>query len=228
MQEGLLDLLIVGGGYMPYAGRLQTFVDLAHRYGIPAYPCINHFREPVAMRSLASNFWALGADGVYLFNYFGVGSGMEGGRMVPQVSDPAERRKVLSQMGDPASLRGLEKTVPGRQRNFHVLWRIHQPSGAVSREADGSRADRAGGGRRVGECGATAKRAAPENQRRGRGSRRRHRRRGQRRPSSLRQPGAHRGNLLRGPAEEGIPQTGPQQHCRPAGRQFDGPAVLHE
>ena len=29
--------------------------------------------------------------------------------MVPQVSDSAERRKVLSQMGDPASLRGLEK-----------------------------------------------------------------------------------------------------------------------
>ncbi len=112
MKEGLLDLLIVGGGYMPYAGRLQTFVDLAHRYGIPAYPCINHFREPVAMRSLASNFWSMGADGVYLFNYFGVASGMEGGRMVPQVSDPAERRKVLSQMGDPASLQGLEKRFP--------------------------------------------------------------------------------------------------------------------
>ncbi len=109
MKEGLLDLLIVGGGYMPYAGRLQTLVDLAHRYGVPAYPCINHFREPLAMRSLASNFWALGADGVYLFNYFGVGSGMEGGRMVPQVSDPAERRKVLSQMGDPETLQGLEK-----------------------------------------------------------------------------------------------------------------------
>lgn len=109
MKEGLLDMLIVGGGYMPYAGRLQTFIDLAHRYGIPAYPSINHFREPVAMRSLASNFRAMGADGVYLFNYFGVGSGMEGGRMVPQVSDSAERRKVLSQIGDPPTLQGLKK-----------------------------------------------------------------------------------------------------------------------
>lgn len=109
MKDGLLDMLIVGGGYMPYAGRLQTFIDLAHRYGIPAYPCINHFREPLAMRSLASNFRAMGADGVYLFNYFGVDSGMEGGRMVPQVSDSAERRRVLSQMGDPATLAGLEK-----------------------------------------------------------------------------------------------------------------------
>lgn len=112
MKEGLLDMLIVGGGYMPYAGRLQTFIDLAHTYGIPAYPCINHFREPLAMRSLASNFRAMGADGVYLFNYFGVDSGMEGRRMVPQVSDSAERRKVLSQMGDPATLQGLEKRFP--------------------------------------------------------------------------------------------------------------------
>ena len=32
--------------------------------------------------------------------------------MVPRVSDSAERRKVLSQMGDPASLRGLEKQFP--------------------------------------------------------------------------------------------------------------------
>jgi len=33
---------------------------------------VNHFRGPVQVRSLASNFWALGADGVYLFNFFGV------------------------------------------------------------------------------------------------------------------------------------------------------------
>ena len=109
MKEGLLDLLIVGGGYMPYAGRLESFIDLAHQYGLPAYPCINHFREPLAMRSLASNFWALGADGIYLFNYFGVRLGMEGGRLRPEVSDSAERLKVLSQIGDPASITGLEK-----------------------------------------------------------------------------------------------------------------------
>jgi hypothetical protein len=109
MKEGLLDMLIVGGGYMPYAGRLESFIDLAHRYGLPAYPCINHFREPLAMRSLASNFWALGADGIYLFNYFGVRLGMEGGRLRPEVSDSAERLKVLSQIGDPASITGLEK-----------------------------------------------------------------------------------------------------------------------
>ncbi len=109
MKEGLLDLLIVGGGYMPYAGRLQAFIDLAHQYGLPAYPCINHFREPINMHSLAANFWALGADGVYLFNYFGTRSGMEGGRMQPEVSDVAERIKVLSQIGAPESILGLDK-----------------------------------------------------------------------------------------------------------------------
>ena len=156
MKEGLLDMLIVGGGYMPYAGRLQSFIDLAHRYGIPAYPCINHFREPVAMRSLASNFWALGADGIYLFNYFGVRSGMEGGRLRPEVSDSAERLKVLSQIGDPASITGTGETVCRRQRSLHLLLRLHQPSGAVPGEAGGSQADRVGGGRRCRGSGPAA------------------------------------------------------------------------
>lgn len=72
LRDGLMDLLIVGGGYMPYSGRLKQFVDLAHQHQVPAYPCVNHFRGPVQMRSLASNFWALGGDGFYLFNFFGV------------------------------------------------------------------------------------------------------------------------------------------------------------
>ena len=51
LKEGLLDFLVVGGGYMPYASRLKELIDLAHRYGVPAYPCINHFQDPVKMRS---------------------------------------------------------------------------------------------------------------------------------------------------------------------------------
>ena len=72
LEEGLLDLLIVGGGYKPYGGQVKEFIDLAHQHGIPAYPCLNHFRGPVQMRSVASNSWALGGDGFYLFNYYGV------------------------------------------------------------------------------------------------------------------------------------------------------------
>lgn len=96
---GLLDLLIVGGGVMPYSPHLKDFIDMAHRYGIPAYPCINHFRDPLPMRSMAAVFHALGGDGVYIFNYFGV-------------PDGSEKEQCLSQLGDPAALRGFDKEFP--------------------------------------------------------------------------------------------------------------------
>ncbi len=96
LKEGLLDMLMVGGGYLPYAGRIKELIDLAHHYGVPAYPCINHFLEPINMRSYASNFWALGADGVYIFNYFGVPEG-------------SEKHECLNQMGDPETLAGRDK-----------------------------------------------------------------------------------------------------------------------
>jgi hypothetical protein len=96
LKEGLLDMLMVGGGYMPYGGRLQQFIDMAHRYGVHAYPCMNHYKEPEQMRSVAAGFWALGADGFYLFNYGGV-----------KDSDP--RRRCLDEIGDPAALVGLDK-----------------------------------------------------------------------------------------------------------------------
>ena len=69
LKEKLMDLVVVGGGYMPHSGRLKKLIDLAHRQKIPAYPCVNHFRGPVQMRSISSNFRALGADGLYLFNF---------------------------------------------------------------------------------------------------------------------------------------------------------------
>ena len=96
LRQGLLDLLMVGGGYMPYAARIREFIDMAHRYGVLAYPCINHFQAPLQMRTWASNYWALGADGIYLFNYFGV-------------EDGSEKATCLNQLGDPEKLLGLDK-----------------------------------------------------------------------------------------------------------------------
>jgi len=103
LREGLMDLLIVGGGYMPYSGRLKEFVDLAHQRHVQAYPCVNHFRGPVQMRSLASNFWALGGDGFYLFNFFGVtGKEVNAGW---GASDAVSLREV----GSVETLRGRDK-----------------------------------------------------------------------------------------------------------------------
>ena len=96
LKEGLLDMLMVGGGYMPYGGRVKEFIDMAHRYGVHAYPCMNHFKDPQIMRSVAANFWALGADGFYLFNWGG--------------AEPGDKRlPTLHEMGSPATLAGRNK-----------------------------------------------------------------------------------------------------------------------
>lgn len=99
LKESLLDMLIVGGGGKPMIwsyGDLKEFIDIAHQHNVLAYPCINQFREPIKMRSYASNFWTLGADGVHIFNYFGVPVG-------------SEKHDCLKQMGDPDLLVGLDK-----------------------------------------------------------------------------------------------------------------------
>ncbi len=75
LKEDLIHVLIVGGGRMPYAGRLQEFIDMAHTYDVAAYPCLDGFRDPNDIRSIASNFWALGGDGVYIFGYEGLTDG---------------------------------------------------------------------------------------------------------------------------------------------------------
>ena len=103
LEEGLVDLLVVGGGYLPYSARLEELVDLAHHHNVSAYPCLNHFRGPVQMRSVASNFWALGGDGFYLFNYFGV----TGQEVNPGWGASSE--ESLRHVGSPETLRGLDK-----------------------------------------------------------------------------------------------------------------------
>jgi hypothetical protein len=103
LDEGLLDLLVVGGGYMPYSARLKELVDMAHRHHVPAYPCLNHFRGPVQMQTVASNFRAWGGDGFYLFNYFGV----TGREVNPGWG--ASSAESLRQVGAVETLRGLDK-----------------------------------------------------------------------------------------------------------------------
>jgi hypothetical protein len=55
------------------------------------------------MRSVASNFWALGGDGFYLFNYFGVTE------KEVNAGWGASSAESLRQVGSPETLRGLDK-----------------------------------------------------------------------------------------------------------------------
>ena len=124
LEEGLMDMLVIAGGYMPFSPRIKELIDLAHLHDIPAYPAVDidawyseqekvykaspprdmkhataldFHCQPDKVRAIASNFWALGADGVYLFNWYGL------------PAEATERLALLNQVGDVATLRNTGK-----------------------------------------------------------------------------------------------------------------------
>lgn len=107
LAEGCIDLLIVGSEWCCYGTELEDFVEMGHKQGVLVYlncptptdPAQSHNLSgevggPV-VRAISSNFWALGADGIYLFNY-------------PYV-DKDMVAQWLNQIGGPDTLLGLDK-----------------------------------------------------------------------------------------------------------------------
>ena len=89
LKEGLIDVLTVGMGYLPYVLPLDEWKALGAKYGVPIYPSINtntfiewykQFSGPKrlervsawhdAIRATAAWWWANGTDGIYIFNLF--------------------------------------------------------------------------------------------------------------------------------------------------------------
>ena len=116
LQEGLIDVLVVGVGYLPYTVPASEWRALGDEYGVPVYPAVNtntyHFwwsevlrrREafPEAVRAHAAHYWERGFEGQYLFNLSCMD---ERKREVPhEFTD-----QVLKQIGDPAELGGTDK-----------------------------------------------------------------------------------------------------------------------
>ncbi len=120
LDEHLVDMLMVGGGYMPFSDRVKELIDIAHTYQTPAYPVVDidgwyseeekvyknapphacafdSHCEPAKVRAIASNFWSLGADGVYLFNWYGL------------PADAIEQLELLNQIGDVSTLKNTTK-----------------------------------------------------------------------------------------------------------------------
>ena len=119
VDDGLVDVLVVGTGYRHYSLRLGEWLDLAEPYSVPVYPSVNtntyldwvptlgNRIHTAALRAVASHYWQEGADGIYLFNHFsqvgfrelGSGDSLE----IDEIYDQ------LSEVGDPAVLRGKDK-----------------------------------------------------------------------------------------------------------------------
>jgi hypothetical protein len=77
LEKGLVDMLIVGGGYAPFSLSVDKIGKLAHQYEVPIYPCINsgplrsmtsQFDFRYGVWALAQNWYDQGADGIYFFN----------------------------------------------------------------------------------------------------------------------------------------------------------------
>lgn len=111
IEEGLVDLLVAGAGYVPFTTPVETWIDLGHAAGIPVYPCLSGstraFQDVRAARAAAQRFWSAGADGLYWFNLF-VMSGIRGGRGTPEVHDP-HQQQIAEETGEAAVLSRLDK-----------------------------------------------------------------------------------------------------------------------
>ena len=96
MRESLVDIVVVGGGFIPYETPIGEFAELAGEK-ISLYGCIESTRyaDERNLRAIASHFWNAGADGVYLYNFYTTG--------------PEWNRRVLNQLADPAELSKLDK-----------------------------------------------------------------------------------------------------------------------
>lgn len=101
MQERLVDLLTIGGGYIPFTEPLEELVASAHRADIPVYATIsasgmrgpeNRYSAHEAWRGAAANLWKAGVDGIVTFNIF------------PTNSEPR-----FTDIGSPESLAGKDK-----------------------------------------------------------------------------------------------------------------------
>ena len=97
IEEGLVDIVVAGGGFTPFVTPVGEFVEAARGTSCRIYGCIEAARyvDPLNMRALAARWWAQGADGIYLYNFF--------------TMSPQWNRNTAAELGDPAALARLDK-----------------------------------------------------------------------------------------------------------------------
>ncbi|MEO2009669.1 MAG: hypothetical protein ABGX22_13410 [Pirellulaceae bacterium] len=108
LQEKLIDVMSVGGGYITFDLPMDEMVLLGKKHDVPVYPCLSQsglmhrpprgksIKQPVeAWFGAASRLWHAGADGIYVFNLF-PGPGNDADRIYA--------RSVLGKIGSAEAL----------------------------------------------------------------------------------------------------------------------------
>ena len=98
VESYLVDVVVAGGGFIPFEMPINEFVDLAEGTETLIYGCLEAYRPAVdelTLRAIASRYWDAGVDGLYLFNFY---------------SMPKEwKRRVLRDLIDRDGLRHMDK-----------------------------------------------------------------------------------------------------------------------
>ncbi len=99
IDEGLIDILVVGDYAFPGDDDIQAFKDLAHGKPVQVYVCVARPHKIIGgvnkvLRGLAANYWEQRADGMYTFNWV------------------AYQIPLLKEIGDPQLLVTKDKIFP--------------------------------------------------------------------------------------------------------------------
>ncbi len=108
IEQDLVDMVALGSGVMDI--EVEEFQQLAADHGVYVYPCLYGWPSkysPISAElatGLALNYWAQGADGIYLFNWF------------PHTKNNSESTGpymtgLMKHLGDPASLRSSQQHI---------------------------------------------------------------------------------------------------------------------
>ncbi len=97
LEEGLVDIVVVGGGFISFETSVEEFVAAAAGNDALVYGCIEATRDSDdrKLRALASRWLNDGADGVYLYNFY--------------TRSPEWNRRIASELTDLEKLRRLDK-----------------------------------------------------------------------------------------------------------------------
>ena len=75
MKKELVDIVIAGGGFIPYSTPIDEFVAIAKNTGIKVLGCIERLRptkDNDEVCGIAYQYLSKKSDGIYLFNYHGI------------------------------------------------------------------------------------------------------------------------------------------------------------
>ncbi len=124
IEEGLVDILILGGGAVTDASlEVSVFVEMCREKGIAVYPGFDsglpdpfvgpearETKDRMRTRAIASRYHRAGAHGIYVFNWH---------------ADRNSKRELLSQIGSVETLRRKDKIYAATHRFIQKegLWR---------------------------------------------------------------------------------------------------------